>query len=203
VRWLPVGRHTIVHIRPRSIPRALVRAIDLNPERGVVRMRVHYARVPEDAGWKVPLVWDYDDLRKLKGLDRLVEAVKGKTVVEIGGGNGYLAYVLAHFASRVDTFEGWAPYAVVYSNYIFPYVVEKGLNLNYVIKYVTEDDLKYLPKYDVGVYSGVADHTTILKMLREVSKEVKWVTFCDFGKEKVDPALIDDLSICVFDVTNV
>jgi hypothetical protein len=198
------GLETITNLQPRSIPKNLVHIIDFNPERKEAKMEVQYARVPEDLDWKVPLIWDYDDLRKLKGLDRLVEVVRGKSVVEIGGGNGYLAYVLAHFASHIDTFEGWAPYAVVYSNYIFPYVVRKGLSLNYIIKYVTEDDLKYLPTYDVGVYSGLVDHDTILKMLKKVSKRVVWVTFCEVAKKgKVDPALIDDLGICVLDVDGI
>jgi len=186
--------------KPKSIPRNIVHTIDLNSERKETKMVVRYARVPEDTDWKVPLIWDYDDLRKLKGFDRLVEAVRGKRVIEIGGGNGYLAYVLAHFADHVDTFEGWSPYAVVYSNYIFPYVMRKVLSLNYIIKYVTEDDLDYLPTYDVGIYSGLAHHDKILAMLKKVSKRVIWITFCNVKeKGKIDPAIIDTLDICVFD----
>ena len=150
----------IGEIHPKIIPKNIIYTIDSYAEKQSMRMSVKYARVDEDLGWKVPLVWDYDDLKKIKGFDKLIETVKDKRVIEIGGGNGYLAYILSHYAKHVDTFEGWSPYAVIYSNYIFPEVVEKGLSLNYVIKYVTEDDLQYLGKYDVGVYS---DWTNMMK----------------------------------------
>ncbi len=106
-------------IHPKIIPRNIISTIDNNAEKQAVRMSVKYARVDEDLSWKVPLVWDYDDLKKIKGFDKLIEIVKNKRVIEIGGGNGYLAYILSHYAKHVDTFEGWSPYAVIYSNYIF------------------------------------------------------------------------------------
>ena len=184
-------------IRPKIIPKNIIYAIDSYAEKQSIRMSVKYARVDEDLGWKVPLVWDYNDLKKIKGFDKLIEIVEGKRVIEIGGGNGYLAYVLSHYAKHVDTFEGWSPYAVVYSNYIFPEVVEKGLSLNYVIKYVTEDDLQYLGKYDVGVYSGLDKHDEILNMLSKVSGNLIWITFCNvMEKEKINI----DTNVCVFNL---
>jgi len=184
-------------IRPKIIPKNIIYTIDSYAEKQSIRMSVKYARVDEDLGWKVPLVWDYDDLKKIKGFNKLIDTVKGKKVIEIGGGNGYLAYVLSHYAKHVDTFEGWSPYAVVYSNYIFPEVVEKGLSLNYVIKYVTEDDLQYLGKYDVGVYSGLDKYDEILNMLSKVSEKVVWITFCNVKeKEKINT----DINICVFNL---
>jgi len=184
-------------IRPKIIPKNIIYTIDSYAEKQSIRMSVKYARVDEDLGWKVPLVWDYDDLSKIKELEKLVDIIKGRTVIEIGGGNGYLAYVLSHYAKHVDTFEGWSPYAVVYSNYIFPEVVEKGLSLNYVIKYVTEDDLQYLGKYDVGVYSGLDKHDEILNMLSKVSEKVVWITFCNVKeKEKINT----DINVCVFNL---
>jgi len=184
-------------IRPKIIPKNIIYTIDSYAEKQSMKMSVKYARVDEDLGWKVPLVWDYDDLSKIKELEKLVDIVKGRTVIEIGGGNGYLAYVLSHYAKHVDTFEGWSPYAVVYSNYIFPEVVEKGLSLNYVIKYVTEDDLQYLGKYDVGVYSGLDKHDEILNMLSKVSEKVVWITFCNVKeKEKINT----DINVCVFNL---
>jgi len=184
-------------IRPKIIPKNIIYTIDSYAEKQSMKMSVKYARVDEDLGWKVPLVWDYDDLSKIKELEKLVDIIKGRTVIEIGGGNGYLAYVLSHYAKHVDTFEGWSPYAVVYSNYIFPEVVEKGLSLNYVIKYVTEDDLQYLGKYDVGVYSGLDKHDEILNMLSKVSEKVVWITFCNVKeKEKINT----DINVCVFNL---
>jgi len=184
-------------IRPKIIPKNIIYTIDSYAEKQSMKMSVKYARVDEDLGWKVPLVWDYDDLSKIKELEKLVDIVKGRTVIEIGGGNGYLAYVLSHYAKHVDTFEGWSPYAVVYSNYIFPEVVENGLSLNYVIKYVTEDDLQYLGKYDVGVYSGLDKHDEILNMLSKVSEKVVWITFCNVKeKEKINT----DINVCVFNL---
>jgi len=93
-------------IRPKIIPKNIIYTIDSNVEKQSVRMSVKFARVDEDLGWKVSLVWDYDDLKKIKGFDKLVEVVKGKKMIEIGGGNGYLAYILSHYAKHVDTFEG-------------------------------------------------------------------------------------------------
>jgi len=162
-------------------------------------MYVRHARVDEDFGWKVPLVWDYNDILKIKGFNRLIEIVKGKKVVEIGGGNGYLAYVLAHYARHVDVFEGWAPYAVIYSNYIFPEVVEKRLSLNYIIRYVTEEDLQYLGKYDIGIYSGLDKYSEILELLDRIAENVIWISFCNAVK-KNKSELITDISICVFKV---
>ena len=185
-------------IRPKIIPKNIIYTIDSDVGKQSVRMSVKFARVEEDLGWKVPLVWDYDDLVKIKGFDKLIEAVKGRTVIEIGGGNGYLAYILSHYAKHVDTFEGWSPYAVIYSNYIFPEVVKKGLSLNYIIRYVTEDDLRYLGRYDVGIYSGLDKHSEILSMLSKVSENVIWITFCNV-KEK-DKITTDT---CVFNLKKV
>jgi hypothetical protein len=162
-------------------------------------MYVRHARVDEDLGWKVPLVWDFNDISKIKGFDKLIEIVKGKKVVEIGGGNGYLGYVLAHYAKHVDVFEGWAPYAVIYSNYIFPEVVKRGLSLNYIIRYLTEEDLQYLGKYDVGVYSGLDKYMEILGMLSKIAKNVIWISFCN-ATNKNKNELVTDLSICVFKI---
>ena len=76
-------------------------------------------------------------------------------------------------------------------------MVEKGLSLNYVIKYVTEDDLQYLGKYDVGVYSGLDKHDEILNMLSKVSEKVVWITFCNVKeKEKINT----DINVCVFNL---
>jgi len=184
-------------IRPKTIPKNIIYAIDSYAEKQSVRMSIKYARVDEDLGWKVPLVWDYDDLVKIKGFDKLIEAVKSKKVIEIGGGNGYLAYILSHYAKHVDTFEGWSPYAVIYSNYIFPEVVKKGLSLNYIIRYVTEDDLRYLGRYDVGIYSGLDKHSEILSMLSKVSENVIWTTFCNVKKKDKINTNID---VCVFNL---
>ena len=184
-------------IRPKIIPKNIIYTIDSNVEKQSVRMSVKFARVDEDLGWKVPLVWDYDDLKKIKGFDKLVEVVKGKKMIEIGGGNGYLAYILSHYAKHVDTFEGWSPYAVIYSNYIFPEVVKKGLGLNYVIKYVTEDELQHLGRYDVGIYSGLDKHSEILSMLSKVSENVIWITFCNIiQKDKINT----NIDVCVFNL---
>jgi len=184
-------------IRPKIIPKNIIYTIDSDVGKQSVRMSVKFARVEEDLGWKVPLVWDYDDLVKIKGFDKLIEAVKGRTVIEIGGGNGYLAYILSHYAKHVDTFEGWSPYAVIYSNYIFPEVVKKGLSLNYIIRYVTEDDLRYLGRYDVGIYSGLDKHSEILSMLSKVSENVIWITFCNVKeKDKINT----DIDVCVFNL---
>jgi hypothetical protein len=184
-------------ICPKIIPKNIIYTIDDDVEKQSVRMSVKFARVEEDLGWKVPLVWDYDDLVKIKGLDKLIEAVKGRTVIEIGGGNGYLAYALSHYAKHVDTFEGWAPYAVVYSNYIFPEVVKKKLSLNYIIRYVTEDDLQHLGRYDVGIYSGLDKHSEILSMLNKVSENVIWITFCNVKeKDKINT----DIDVCMFNL---
>jgi len=166
-------------------------------EKQSIRMSVKYRRVEEDLGWKVPLVWDYDDVSKIKGFDKLIETVKNKRVIEIGGGNGYLAYILSHYAKHIDTFEGWAPYAVVYSNYIFPEVVKKKLSLNYIIRYVTEEDLQYLGQYDVGIYSGLDKYREILSMLSKVSENVVWVTYCNVKeKDKINT----NLDVCVFNL---
>ena len=184
-------------ICPKTIPKNIIYAIDSYTEKQSVRMSIKYARVDEDLGWKVPLVWDYDDLVKIKGFDKLIEAVKSKKVIEIGGGNGYLAYILSHYAKHVDTFEGWSPYAVIYSNYIFPEVVKKKLSLNYIIRYVTEDDLRYLGRYDVGIYSGLDKHSEILSMLSKVSENVIWTTFCNVKKKDKINTNID---VCVFNL---
>jgi len=184
-------------ICPKTIPKNIIYAIDSYAEKQSVRMSIKYARVDEDLGWKVPLVWDYDNLVKIKGFDKLIEAVKSKKVIEIGGGNGYLAYILSHYAKHVDTFEGWSPYAVIYSNYIFPEVVKKGLSLNYIIRYVTEDDLRYLGRYDVGIYSGLDKHSEILSMLSKVSENVIWTTFCNVKKKDKINTNID---VCVFNL---
>jgi len=182
-------------IRPKTIPKNIIYAIDNYAEKQSIRMTVKYARVDEDLGWKVPLVWDYDDLIKIKGFDKLINIVKGKTVIEIGGGNGYLAYVLSHYAKHIDTFEGWSPYAVIYSNYIFPEVIKKGLSLNYIIRYITENDLQYLGKYDVGIYSGLDKYKEILSMLSKVSENIVWITFCNaIQKEKTSI----NIDVCVF-----
>ncbi len=184
-------------LRPKIIPKNIIYTIDSYAEKRSIRMSVKYTRVDEDLGWKVPLVWDYDDLKKIKGFDKLIEAVRGKKVIEIGGGNGYLAYVLSHYAKHVDAFEGWSPYAVIYSNYIFPEVVKKKLSLNYIIRYVTEDDLQYLGKYDVGIYSGLDKYSEILSMLSKVSENVVWITFCDvMQKDKINT----NIDVCVFDL---
>ena len=184
-------------IRPKIIPKNIIYTIDSNVEKQSVRMSVKFARVDEDLGWKVPLVWDYDDLKKIKGFDKLVKVVKGKKMIEIGGGNGYLAYILSHYAKHVDTFEGWSPYAVIYSNYIFPEVVKKGLGLNYVIKYVIEDELQHLGRYDVGIYSGLDKHSEILSMLSKVSENVIWITFCNIiQKDKINT----NIDVCVFNL---
>jgi len=187
----------IGEIRPKIIPKNIIYTIDNYAEKRSIRMSVKYARVDEDLGWKVPLVWDYDDLKKIKGFDKLIETVKDKRVIEIGGGNGYLAYILSHYAKHVDTFEGWSPYAVIYSNYIFPEVVKKKLSLNYIIRYVTEDDLRYLGRYDVGIYSGLDKYSEILSMLRKVSENVIWITFCDaIQKDKINA----NIDVCVFNL---
>ncbi len=65
-------------IHPKIIPRNIISTIDNNAEKQAVRMSVKYARVDEDLSWKVPLVWDYDDLKKIKGFDKLIEIVKNK-----------------------------------------------------------------------------------------------------------------------------
>jgi hypothetical protein len=192
--------HLIENIRPKIIPKRIIYAIDNNIGSSSIRMYVRHARVDEDFGWKVPLVWDYDDVMKIKGFDKLIEIVKGKKVVEIGGGNGYLGFVLAHYAMHVDIFEGWAPYAVVYSNYIFPEVVEKRLSLNYIIRYVAKEDLKYLGKYDIGIYSGLDKYIEILDMLSEIAENVIWISFCN-AINKNENKLNTDLSICVFKVS--
>jgi hypothetical protein len=187
----------IYKIRPKIIPKNIIYTIDSYAEKQSIRMSVKYARVDEDLGWKVPLVWDYDDLKKIKGFDKLIEIVSGKKVIEIGGGNGYLAYILSHYAKHVDTFEGWSPYAVVYSNYIFPEVVRKELSLNYIIRYVTEDDLQYLGRYDVGIYSGLDKYSEILSMLSKVSENVIWITFCNVKeKDKINT----DIDVCMFNL---
>jgi len=184
-------------IRPKIIPKNIISTIDSYAEKQSVRMSVKYARVDEDFGWKVPLVWDYNDLKEIKGFDKLIETVKDKKVIEIGGGNGYLAYILSHYAKHVDTFEGWAPYAVIYSNYIFPEVVKKKLSLNYIIRYVTEDDLQYLGKYDVGIYSGLDKYSEILSMLSKVSESIIWITFCNvMEKDKINT----NPDVCVFNL---
>lgn len=182
-------------LNPKTIPKNLIYAIDSYAERESIRMSVKHARVDEDLTWKVPLVWDQEDLRKVRGFDELIEAVKGKRVIEIGGGNGYLAYVMAHYAEHVDVFEGWSPYAVVYSNYIFPEVVKKGLSLNYMIRYVREEDLRHMGRYDVGVYSGFDKYGEILGMLSKVSEDVMWITFCNVMEKGTT-----DLSVCVFNL---
>jgi len=192
----------IEDIRPKIIPKRVIYAIHNNIGNSSIRMRVRHARVDEDFGWKVPLVWDYNDILKIKGLNNLIEIVKGKKVVEIGGGNGYLGYVLAHYAKRVDVFEGWAPYAVIYSNYIFPEVVEKRLSLNYIIRYVTEEDLQYLGKYNVGIYSGLDKYSEILEMLDRIAENVVWISFCNAVKKNKN-ASITDISICVFKVNKI
>ena len=184
-------------IRPKIIPKNIISTIDSYAEKQSVRMSVKYARVDEDFGWKVPLVWDYNDLKEIKGFDKLIETVKDKKVIEIGGGNGYLAYILSHYAKHVDTFEGWSPYAVIYSNYIFPEVVKKKLSLNYIIRYVTEDDLQYLGKYDVGIYSGLDKYSEILSMLSKVSESIIWITFCNvMEKDKINT----NPDVCVFNL---
>lgn len=189
----------LIDIRPKNIPKRVIYAVDNNIGNSSIRMYVRHARVDEDFGWKVPLVWDYNDILKIKGFNRLIEIVKGKKVVEIGGGNGYLGYVLAHYAKHVDVFEGWAPYAVIYSNYIFPEVVEKRLSLNYIIRYVTEEDLQYLGKYDIGIYSGLDKYSEILEMLDRIAENVIWISFCNAIK-KNKSELITDISICAFKV---
>ena len=184
-------------IYPQTIPKKIITTIASDPEKESIRMYVKYSRVDEDLGWKVPLVWDYNDVIKIRGFNKLIEAIKHKKVIEIGGGNGYLAYLMAHYAKHVDTFEGWSPYSLIYHNYIFPEVVRKNLSLNYIIKYVTEEDLEYLGKYDVGVYSGLDKHKEILEMLSKVSEKVIWVTFCNV-KEKKTVGI--NLDVCVFDL---
>lgn len=186
-------------IYPQTIPKKIITTIASDPEKESIRMYVKYSRVDEDLGWKVPLalVWDYNDVIKIRGLEKLIKAIKHKKVIEIGGGNGYLAYLMAHYAKHVDTFEGWSPYSVIYNNYIFPEVVRKRLSLNYIIKYITEKDLEYLGKYDVGVYSRLDKHKEILEMLSKVSEKVIWVTFCNVKEKKT----VDiNLDVCVFDL---
>jgi hypothetical protein len=186
-------------IYPQTIPKKIITTIASDPEKESIRMYVKYSRVNEDLGWKVPLalVWDYNDVIKIRGLEKLIKAIKHKKVIEIGGGNGYLAYLMAHYAKHVDTFEGWSPYSVIYNNYIFPEVVRKRLSLNYIIKYITEKDLEYLGKYDVGVYSRLDKHKEILEMLSKVSEKVIWVTFCNVKEKKT----VDiNLDVCVFDL---
>jgi len=184
-------------IRPKIIPKNIIYTIEGDVEKQSIGMSVKFVRVNEDLGWKVPLVWDYDDVSKIKGFNKLIEFVKNKRVIEIGGGNGYLAYILSHYAKHVDTFEGWSPYAVIYSNYIFPEVVKKGLSLNYIIRYVTEGDLRYLGRYDVGIYSGLDKYSEILSMLSKVSENVIWITFCNVKeKDKINT----DIDVCVFNL---
>jgi len=166
------------------------------------QISIQYTRVSEDSDPKAPLIWDYDDVNKLRGLYKLIDIVKGEKVIEIGGGTGYLAYVIAHFAKHIDTFEDRPSYVAVFTKYILPHVIEKGLPLNYIIKKVSENDLKHLPKYDVGIYSGLADYKRILRMLKQISEKVVWITFCDIKKAKegkIDPANARNLEICVFD----
>ena len=134
---------------------------------GRVLMHIPFDVVEEDTTMKVPLIWDGTDLNNLKNLDGLVEAVKGKRVLEIGGGNGYLAYYLSHFAKRYDVYETFPPYVATYAIYIQPYVVKERLPLNYIVKFLTDDDLKYLDEYDVGIYSGLNDADHILSMLKQ------------------------------------
>ena len=185
-------------IHPKTIPKNIIYSIANNAEKQSTRMSVRHSRIDEDLGWKVPLIWDYNDVRKIKGFEKLIETVKNKKVIEIGGGNGYLAYVLSYYAKHVDTFEGWSPYAVIYSNYIFPEVVKKKLSLNYIIRYITEDDLQYLSGYDIGIYSGLDKYSEILSMLNKVSEKVIWITFCNvMRRDKVSI----DLDVCVFDLT--
>ena len=182
-------------IRPKIIPKNIIYTIEGDVEKQSIGMSVKFVRVNEDLGWKVPLVWDYDDVSKIKGFNKLIEFVKNKRVIEIGGGNGYLAYILSHYAKHVDTFEGWTPYAVIYSNYIFPEVVKKKLSLNYIIRYMTEDDLQHLNKYDIGIYAGLDKHSEILNMLNKVSEKVAWITFCDV-KDKTNI----NIDVCVFNL---
>jgi peptide methionine sulfoxide reductase MsrB len=75
--------------------------------------------------------------------------------------------------------------------------VKKKLSLNYIIRYVTEDDLQYLGKYDVGIYSGLDKYSEILSMLSKVSENVVWITFCDaMQKDKINT----NIDVCVFNL---
>ncbi|AZI75934.1 putative methyltransferase [Sulfolobales Beppu rod-shaped virus 1] len=139
---------------------------------GKIKMTIPYDIVKEDGTMKVPLIWDHNDLETIKDLEKLTEIVKDKNVLEIGSGNGYLAYYLSHFSKKYDAYETFPPYIVIYTIYIQPYVVKEKLNLNYIVKYVTDDDLKYFENYDIGIYSGLSDSEHILKMLKQKCKQV-------------------------------
>ena len=146
--------------------------IALNETKGYVVMRIPFDVVEEDGTVKVPLIWDYRDLTLLENLDGLVDVVKGKKVLEIGGGSGYLAYYLSHFAKHYDVYETFPPYVTIYAIYVQPYVVKERLPLNYIVKYVTDDDLNNLDHYDVGIYSGLSDDDHILSMLAKKCDKV-------------------------------
>ena len=155
-----------------------------NEMKGYVVMRIPFDVVEEDGTVKVPLIWDYRDLVLLENLDGLVNAVKGKRVLEIGGGNGYLAYYLSHFTKRYDVYETFPPYVAVYAIYVQPHVVKERLPLNYIVKYVTDDDLDNLDRYDVGIYSGLSDDEHILSMLAKKCDKVVHIRSAYDGYKK-------------------
>ena len=158
-----------------------------NEVRGKVVMHIPFDVVEEDGTAKVPLIWDYRDLVLLENLDGLIDAVKGKRVLEIGGGSGYLAYYLSHFAKRYDVYETFPPYVTIYAIYVQPYVVKERLPLNYIVKYVTDDDMEKLDRYDVGIYSGLSDDEHILSMLAKKCDKVVHIRseFVEYKKRLV------------------
>ena len=158
--------------------------ITSNEVRGKVTMHIPFDVVEEDGTTKVPLVWDYRDLSLLENLDGLVDVVKGKRVLEIGGGSGYLAYYLSHFAKRYDVYETFPPYVTIYAIYVQPYVVKERLPLNYIVKYVTDDDLNNLDSYGVGIYSGLSDDEHILSMLAKKCDKVVHIRSAYEGYKK-------------------
>ena len=147
-------------------------AIASNEWKGKITMRIPFYVVEEDLTVKIPLIWDYDDLVLLENLEGLVETVKGKRVLEIGGGSGYLAYYLSRFTRRYDVYETFPPYVMVYTVYVQPHAVKERLPLNYIVKYLTDEDLDALDRYDIGIYSGLSDAEHILAMLRKKCDKV-------------------------------
>ena len=147
-------------------------SIASNEGRGYVNMRIPFDVVEEDRTVKIPLIWDGTDIKLLENVDGLIDAVRGKKVLEIGGGSGYLGYFLSHFAARYDVYETFPPYIVVYAVYVQPHVVRERLPLNYIVKYVTDEDLPSMDHYDVGIYSGFSDDEHILSMLEKKCDKV-------------------------------
>ena len=139
---------------------------------GKIKMTIPYDVIEEDGTQKVPLIWSDKDLKRIVELEKLTQLVTNKKVLEIGAGNGYLAYYLSHFTRRYDAYETFPPYVVIYTIYIQPEVVRQRLNLNYIVKFVTDDDIEKLEEYDIGIYSGLSDSEHILNMLSRKCKQV-------------------------------